>query len=145
MHKQIAEYIGANYKSGGDVHASIIAGMKIMIALPTCPTFSKGYPTNPTADDKDKEYLHHEALSMTLKQDHLLHANLQKAYALVLGQYTELLQSKLKQHANWNMLQRDQDVLSLLKVIKGITFKFENQMHMPLALNNTKLVLYNLQ
>ena len=112
MHKQIAEYVGAEYKNGGDVHASIIAGMKITIPLPTHPTFSKGYPMNPTADDKDLEYLHHEALSMHLKQDHLLDANLQKAYALVLGQCTELLQSKLKQHADWNMLQMNQDVFA---------------------------------
>ena len=43
------------------------------------------------------------------------------------------------------MLQCDQDVLSLLKVIKGITYKFEDQKYMPLALNNTKHALYNLQ
>ena len=42
------------------------------------------------------------------------------------------------------MLQCDQDVLSLLKVIKGITYKFEDQKYMPLALDNAKLALYNL-
>ena len=68
---------------------------------------------NPTPEDKDKEYLHHEMLSMTVKQEYLLHTNLQKVYALVLRQCTELLQSKLKQHADWAMLQCNQDVLSL--------------------------------
>ena len=43
MHKWIAEYVGANYKSRGDVHAFIIAGMKITNALLTHPTFSKNY------------------------------------------------------------------------------------------------------
>jgi hypothetical protein len=133
------------YKSGGDVCASIIAGTKITIPLPTHPTFSKDYPMNPTVEDKDKEYLHHEMLSMTIKQEYLLHTNLQKAYALVLRQCTELLQSKLKQHADWAMLQCDQDVLSLLKVKKEIMYKFEDQKYIPLALNNAKCALYNLQ
>ena len=84
-------------------------------------------------------------LSMAVKQEYLLHANLQKAYALVLGQCTELLQSKLKQHADWAMLQCDQDVLSLLKVIKGICYKFEDQKYVPLALDNAKHALFNLQ
>ena len=89
--------------------------------------------------------MHHEMLSMAVKQEYLLHTNLQKAYALVLGQYTELLQSKLKQHADWAMLQCDQDDLSLLKVIKEICYKFEDQKYVPLALNNTKCALFNLQ
>ena len=58
MHKCITEYIGAEYKSGGDVHASIIAGIKITIPLPTHPIFSQDYPMNPTVEDKDKEFLH---------------------------------------------------------------------------------------
>ena len=144
MHKHITEYVGAEYKSRGDIHASIIAGMKIAIPLPTHPTFSQGYPMNPTPEDKDKEYMHCKMLSMAVKQEYLLHANLQKAYALVLRQCTELLQSKLKQHADWAMLQCDQDVLSLLKVIKGICYKFEDQKYMPLALDNAKHALYNL-
>ena len=43
------------------------------------------------------------------------------------------------------MLQCDQDVLSLLKVIKGICYKFEDQKYVPLALDNTKRALFNLQ
>ena len=100
---------------------------------------------NPTPEDKGKEFLHCKILSMTVKQEYLLHAILQKVYALVLRQCTELLQSKLKQHADWAMLQCNQDVLSLLKVIKGICYKFEDQKYMPLALDNTKHALYNLQ
>ena len=99
----------------------------------------------PTADDKDNEYLHCEALSALLKQSNLLDANLQKAYTLVLGQCTELLQSKLKQHPDWSTLQVNQDILALLKVIKGITYKFEDQKYMPLALYNAKIVLFTLR
>ena len=145
MHKHIAEYVRAEYKIGGDVHASIIRGTKIAIPLPTHPTFSQGYSTNPTPEDKYKEYMHYKMLSMAVKQEYFLHSNLQKVYSLVLRQCTELLQSKLKQHADWAMLQHDQDVLSLLKVIKGICYKFEDQKYVPLALNNAKHALFNLQ
>ena len=76
MHKCIAEYVGVEYKSRGDIHASIIGGMKIAIPLPIHPTFSQGYSMNTTPEDKDKEYMHHEMLSMAVKQEYLLHANL---------------------------------------------------------------------
>jgi hypothetical protein len=145
MQKCITEYVGVEYKGGGDVCVYIIAGIKITICLLTCPIFSEDYPMNPKVEDKDEEFLHHKMLSMTIKQEYLLHTNLQKAYALVLKQCTELLQSKLKQHADWAMLQCDQDLLSLLKVIKGIMYKFKHQKYMHLALDNAKCALYNLQ
>ena len=50
-HKHITEYVGVEFKSRGDIHASIIGGMKIAIPLPTHPTFSQGYPMNPTPEE----------------------------------------------------------------------------------------------
>ena len=69
-----------------------------------------------------------------IKRKSMLDKNVQKAYSLVIGQCTDLLQSKLKQQANWSTISQDQDVIALISLIKTITFRFEDQKFLPLAL-----------
>jgi hypothetical protein len=64
----------------------------------------------------------------------MLDDNIQKAYSLVLGQCTDLLQSKVKQQAQWAATSQDQDAIALVNLIKTITFRFEDQKFLPLAL-----------
>jgi len=59
----------------------------------------------------------------------------QKAYSLILGQCTDLLQSRLKQQKQCLLTLLDQDAIALLAMIKAITFKFEDQKFLPLALH----------
>jgi len=66
----------------------------------------------------------------------------QKAYSLILGQCTDLLQSKLKQQRQWLRTSLNQDAITLLAMIKAITFKFEDQKFLPLALHQAKISLY---
>jgi len=61
---------------------------------------------------------------------------------LILGQCTDLLQSKLKQQSQWLRTILDQDAIALLAMIKAITFKFEDQKFLPLALHQAKCMLY---
>ena len=50
----------------------------------------------------------------------MLESNLQKAYALVHGQCTELMKSKLKSATAWEAIEKDFDVINLLDEIKKI-------------------------
>jgi len=75
----------------------------------------------------------------------MLDDNIQKTYSLVIGQCTDLLQSKLKQQAQWAKISKDQDAIALIGLIKTITFKFEDQKSLPLALYLSKANLYNLR
>jgi len=77
-----------------------------------------------------------------IKQCSILDDNVQKAYSLILGQCTDLLQSKLKQQRQWLRTLLDQDAIALLAMIKAITFKFKDQKFLPLALHQAKLSLY---
>ena len=54
----------------------------------------------------------------------MLDDRVQKADSLIIGQCTDLLQSKLKQQANWNTISQDQDAIALISLIKIITFQF---------------------
>ena len=42
--KRISEYIGAEYKHGGDIHSSILHKVKIIVPLPIAPIFAVGQP-----------------------------------------------------------------------------------------------------
>ncbi len=56
-----------------------------------------------------------------IKRKTMLDNNVQKAYSLVLGQCTDLLQSKLKQQTQWATIEQDQDAIALVGLIKTIT------------------------
>ena len=68
-----------------------------------------------------------------------------KSYSLVLGQFTDLLKSKLKQSNEWNAASTTYDVLILIRIIRTITFKFDEQKYFPLALHQAKENFYNIR
>ena len=71
--------------------------------------------------------------------------NVQKCYSLVLGQYTNLLKSKLKHSHEWHAALTNYDVLILIRIIRTITFKFDEQKYLPLALHQAKANFYNIR
>jgi hypothetical protein len=80
-----------------------------------------------------------------IKRKSLLDDNIQKTYSLVIRQCTDLLQSKLKQQTAWASISQDQDDIALIGLVKTITFRFEDQKFLPLALYLSKASLYNLR
>ena len=71
--------------------------------------------------------------------------NVQNCYSLVLGQCTDLLKSKLKQSYEWNAASTTYDVLILIRIIRTITFKFDEQQYLSLALHQAKANVYNIR
>jgi hypothetical protein len=80
-----------------------------------------------------------------IKRKSLLDDNIQKTFSLVIGQCTDLIQSKLKQQAVWTTISQDQDAIALIGLIKTITFRFEDHKFLPLALYLSKASLCNLR
>ena len=74
-----------------------------------------------------------------------MYENVQKSYSLVLGQCTYLLKSKLKQSNKWNAAPTIYDVLILIRIIRTITFKFDEQRYLPLAIHQAKANFYNIR
>ena len=74
-----------------------------------------------------------------------MHENLQKIYSLVLVQCTDLLKSKLKQSNKWNADSTAYDGLILIRTIRTIAFKFDEQKYLPLALHQAKANFYNIR
>ena len=140
--KRIAEYVGANYKHGGDISQSITSGILLKIPDPKQPPdyFDSEYITRA---EKLADILFSKKLDAHIRREEILLDNVKKVYSLILGQCTELLQSKLKQQDTWATVSGDLNSIGLLGLIKTITFKFEDQKFLPLALQQAKINLYS--
>ena len=131
--KIIAEYVGAEFKYGGNIRSSIENSKRFEIPMPTAPS------DNDTALLK---MILNRNIDIYVKHDGILDENLQKAYYLIHVQCTELLKSKLKTSANWETVSSQYDMLVLLDAIKTIIYKFEDQKYLPLSLHHAKRNFY---
>ena len=99
--RQITEYVGREYKYGGDIRATIENMTLFNIPKPEDPSdqyqlITKRDGTVVTAREKvsytDSEVFKHE-INEYMRRKSILRSNLQKGYSLVLGQGTELMKS----------------------------------------------------
>ena len=131
--KRIAEYVGAEFKYGGDIRSSIENSKRFEIPMPTEPSENDTVLIKMVLNIK---------IDIYVKRDGILDENLQKAYSLIHGQCTELLKSKLKTSENWETVSSQYDMLGLLEGIKTIIYKFEDQKYLPLSLHHAKKNFY---
>lgn len=122
--KRILEYIGAEYKHGGDFRSSILNQERFIVPIPVPALIAN--EVAPTAVEKVQLLIFQGKLLAYIKREDLLLDNIQKAYSLVLEQCTDLLQSKMKQQTTWAAISSAQDTIELIKLIKSITFKIED-------------------
>ena len=97
-----------------------------------------------TSEDQTERIIFKGLIDSYIKRIVVLDNNIQKAYHLIIGQCTNVLQSKLKQQAQWSDISQQQDDIALISLIKTITFKFEDQKFLPFALYQSKANLYAL-
>ena len=84
-------------------------------------------------------------INIYMKRRSALDENVQKSYSLVLGQCTDPLKSKLKKIKEWNAASAIYDILILIRIIRTITFKSDEQKYLPLALHQAKAKIYNIR
>ena len=100
--KIIAEYVGAEFKYGGDIRSSIENSKRFEIPMSIAPS------------DNDTDIfliILNRKIDIYVKCDGILDENLQKAYSMIHGQCTELLKRKLKTSANWETVSSQYDIL----------------------------------
>ena len=77
--KRIAEYVGTEYRNGGDIRATIEQNSRFAIPMPLAPSG--------TTDEVERMILT-KKVDAYVKRDSILDENIQKAYSLMLGQCT---------------------------------------------------------
>ena len=128
--KSIAEYVGAEYKYDGDIHSTLENEVRTTIPQLVTPAADPMPLLESSILDKE--------IDIYMKRRSTLDENVQNSYSLVLGQCTDLLKNKLKQSKEWNVASTTYDVMVLIRIIRTITFKFDEQKYLQLALHQAK-------
>ena len=137
--KRIAEYVGTEYRQGGDIRSTVENEVAPQIPIPPEPTVPDDAEDLSTA----QKLIFKGQISEYIKREATLQQNMQRAYSLILGQCTELLRAKLKQSNDWALVSAAFDVLGLIRLIKSIVFKFDDQKFLPVSLHQAKQNFYS--
>jgi len=137
--KALGKCCGSAHKFGGDTRSCIANECKTTVPMPLPPHRAAGCdPAKATPEESMQDMIFKGEVDAYVKRKTLLEDNLQKLYALILGQCAKSLESRLKQQNNWETISHAQDALGLLRMIKTINYKFEEQKFFPLALQQAK-------
>jgi hypothetical protein len=132
--KEIAEYVGRTFTYGGDARLSVEN-----LALPTFPT-----PNDPDpAATRTEVRIWEKTVDEYVKKISKVKENMKTLYSLVWGQCTDIMRQKAEAHDLFVGVALDGDGLGLLKIIKGVAFKFQSQKYLPHALHEAMKRLYN--
>ena len=72
------------------------------------------------------------------KRNTQLHENSKHLYSLIWGQYSEYMQSRLKSNHTYHTSKACYDTIGLIKLTKGVTFKFENQKYLQNSVHSAQ-------
>jgi hypothetical protein len=130
----IAMYVQREYKGGPDIAKAIKELAAPTFLPPTYPT-PKG---NPPTIDPGELYIWQQKIQVTEKRANLLEENTKRAYALVLGQISPELVSKVKTSNKYAIAEANQDVVKLLLIIRGYCCRFDDHQQDTWALQGAK-------
>ena len=132
---ELAGYIGLNFKYyPADIKRMAITLNETEIELPKDP------PENAT---KFQTRLWEKDVDLYATQIRAYRSNKCALFSLVWGQCSESMQSKVKSSNGYDEMVDSNDSLALLKTIKGISYKFESQDNIYLALDDAKSSFYS--
>ena len=128
--KAIANYVGRTYQHSGDIRGAIE-----ILSLPTIPM-----PIAPVADpippllaaffsEQVKEYV---------KQTSRLQENIKRLWALVWGQCSDTIRTRLQALDTYEDMHSTSDGLQLLIAIKDLMFNVQEQKYVPLSIHLAK-------
>ncbi len=137
----IAIYMQRVYKGGPDIAKAITDLILPKFPLPTYPV-PEG---TPPVIDPGKLYMWQQKAQAMEKCENLLEENIKRAYALVIGQSSPELISKVKTSDKYAPANADQDVVKLLLIIPRYCCHFDDHQQSTWALEGAKhcvLVFY---
>ena len=112
--KRIAEYVGTEYRNGGDIRSTIEQNLRFATPMPLAPSGTNNEVERMILTKKVDAYF---------KRDSILDENIQKSYSLMLGQCTELLKIKLKTTTDGMTVSTEFYLLGLMKTIRSYCLK----------------------
>jgi hypothetical protein len=124
--KEIAEYVGSNFKYGSDA--------RLAIENLSLPTLVK--PADPTTNaTKTQIRIWEKKVDEFVKPESYLTENMKTVYSLVWGQCTDVMRQKVEATDGYKALLSNGDGPGLLKSIKDLVYNFQSQKYLPQALH----------
>ena len=128
--KALANYVGQTYQHSGDIHRAIETLSLPIIPTPTAPV---GDPIPPLVaaifGEQVKEYV---------KPHSRLHENIKRLWALVWGQCSDTIRTRLQSLETYEDMRAASDGLQLLIAIKDLMFNMQEQKYVPLSIHLAK-------
>jgi hypothetical protein len=131
--KALGRYCGVHFKAGGGMAQQAMELLKE-------PTIED--PEDPPNGDKKAELIWQFELEEALKKKKAWKDAKERAYQLVLSHCHPLLEEKLEACNDWAKINADQDLVQLLKLIRAVVHKHDDQQHSTMALVEHDLKLY---
>jgi len=129
----LALHIQSTYTNGSSIAKSIRDLELVVIDV-------DDYPTAPDGSGPDQRQIHlwQQTVNVQVKEQRVLAENVKKAYALVMGQCSPTLTSKIKGSDKFAAASQDSDVVKLLKIIRGYCCNITDHQQSTVALESAK-------
>ena len=132
--KAVANYVRRTYQHSGDIRRAIET-----LTLPTIPL-----PTAPIADPMPPllAAIFSEQVKEYMKQTSRLQENIKHLWALVWGQCSDTIQTRLQALDTYDDMHTASDGLRLLVAIKDLMYNVQEQKYLPLSIHLAKRQFY---
>ena len=135
--EELDSYVGLHFKySPGDIKKMIKSMTDTEQTLPADP--------RDKASKTEKRIWEKEVDSYCKRKDTYI-SNKIALYSVIWSQCSEVMQARLKSSKDFESMNDDSDSLALLLEIKGISYRFEAQSNLYLALTHAKAAIYAYQ
>ena len=123
--KQIIIYVGKEYGKNADAVKYVAQHLEE-------PDLHKPDAISDNdAKNKMKWFEWQEQMKRWMDRNEGLESGKKRLYTLVWGQCTKLMQNEIEACNGFEEMERQQDPISLIKTIKGITYNFRDQKYLP--------------
>jgi hypothetical protein len=122
--KKLSIYAGATFDTGSEIMTMIDGLTPVSIKKPELYTGS---------DPMDLKIQELE-IGQYVKTKARFEMEVKKLYAVIIGQCTEMMMTKLKAMPTFNDIHNNKNTLELLKAIKGLAFKFDGEKELGMSL-----------
>jgi hypothetical protein len=147
--QKIADYIGQEYKVGGNTRTEVVTQEAVIIPLPVRPTGTTVRTTDGTVTVTPPDALditdYQEEKKIVDYQIQHQTENRQKIFSLVWQQCAKSMHAKIKAHHDYHTIEQSLDGIELLRVIKLICFNIEDEKYVLQKVHETKAAFYTLK
>jgi hypothetical protein len=137
--KEIAEYVGTNFKNGGDVRLAVE-----LLEMPTLTRPTAAVPDKDGKVDDMSKLIAEKMVNEYVRQLTTLHQNIRTLYSLVWGQCTDAMRQRVEALKEYDKVHSELNGLELLKLIKNQAFNFSSQKNWKHALHESTRKFYGL-